>query len=269
MHNVKDLIVKCDRDKLCKEFLLLCKDIPEDKYDVFRAVFFDFLDRISAKEADKNDDQIVICSTAYDHWDVVSYPGSAVYSVSDIVKYFRKNEAYEKLNGVPLESLRDEDISELDEKDKELLNKRNDYDIKGGESYPGYIQGCAYEFSDWSEILGFMVPDYVYESDDGCVFAAAVIYEMTFFGYEEEKMLSEREKLYESMEETERLLKMPEEEQKKHFTTIEELFAEIGYTDDRTEAEKERDEKSLIRSNVLSSISRYREMRKVYNELMV
>lgn len=65
--------------------------------------------------------------------------------------------------------------------------------------------------------------------------AAAVIYEMTFCGFMDEEVEAERQKLQEAIEESEAVKKLSEEEQKKHFKSIEAVFAELGWQDKRTE----------------------------------
>ena len=65
--------------------------------------------------------------------------------------------------------------------------------------------------------------------------AAAVIYEMTFCGFMDEEVKAERQKLQEAIEESEAVKKLSEEEQKKHFKSIEAVFAELGWRDKRTE----------------------------------
>lgn len=65
--------------------------------------------------------------------------------------------------------------------------------------------------------------------------AAAVIYEMPFCGFMDEEVEAERQKLQEAIEESEAVKKLSEEEQKKHFKSIEAVFAELGWQDKRTE----------------------------------
>ena len=65
--------------------------------------------------------------------------------------------------------------------------------------------------------------------------AAAVIYEMTFCGFMDEEVEAERQELQEAIEESEAVKKLSEEEQKKHFKSIEAVFAELGWRDKRTE----------------------------------
>ena len=68
--------------------------------------------------------------------------------------------------------------------------------------------------------------------------AAAVIYEMPFCGFMDEEVEAERQELQEAIEESEAVKKLSE---KKHFKSIEAVFAELGWQDKRTEEEKWKD----------------------------
>ena len=58
--------------------------------------------------------------------------------------------------------------------------------------------------------------------------AAAVIYEMTFCGFMDEEVEAERQKLQEAIEESEAVKKLSEEEQKKHFKSIEAVLRNLA-----------------------------------------
>ena len=58
--------------------------------------------------------------------------------------------------------------------------------------------------------------------------AAAVIYEMTFCGFMDEEVKAERQKLQEAIEESEAVKKLSEEEQKKHFKSIEAVLRNLA-----------------------------------------
>ena len=61
-------------------------------------------------------------------------------------------------------------------------------DIKDGESY-------AIEFMDWSDWLGSNVVEKAVEKLGSVIFVAECLKEMTFLGFEEERMTEEREEL--------------------------------------------------------------------------
>lgn len=55
----------------------------------------------------------------------------------------------------------------------------------------------------------------------------------------EESQEKRRNELDESIRNTNEILKLPGEEQEKHFHPVEDLFTELGIIDERTEKEKE------------------------------
>lgn len=58
--------------------------------------------------------------------------------------------------------------------------------------------------------------------------AAAVIYEMPFCGFMDEEVEAERQELQEAIEESEAVKKLSEEEQKKHFKSIEAVLRNLA-----------------------------------------
>lgn len=70
----------------------------------------------------------------------------------------------------------------------------------------------AFEVSPWDEILGYEI-DVRNACDVGATeLCAAVIWDMTFFGFDEGRVGAERQKLHEAAREAEEISKLPEEE---------------------------------------------------------
>ena len=86
-------------------------------------------------------------------------------------------------------------------------------DIKDGESY-------AIEFMDWSDWLGSNVVEKSVEKFGSVIFVAECLKEMTFLGFEEERMAEEREELNRRVES----IKSGEAE----FLSSEEFFAKLS-----------------------------------------
>ena len=78
-------------------------------------------------------------------------------------------------------------------------------------------QGYAFELSPWREVLGYEVNIANAREVGVAAFCAAVLYEMTFFGFDEKAVDAERQKLYDSLHEAEELDKLPPEERAKQF----------------------------------------------------
>ncbi len=100
-------------------------------------------------------------------------------------------------------------------------------------------QGYAFELSPWREVLGYEVNIANAQEVGIAALCAAVLYEMTFFDFDEEAVEAERQKLYDSLHEAEELDKFPPEERAKHFFSAEEVFAGLGIPDPSEEERQE------------------------------
>ena len=87
-------------------------------------------------------------------------------------------------------------------------------------------------------------------------FCAAVLYEMTFFGFDEKTVDAERQKLYDSFREAEELDKLPPEERAKHFFSAEEVFAELGIPEPSEEKQQET-HRQMCREVLLTRLRSY------------
>ena len=148
-----------------------------------------------------------------------------------------------------------EDIEELTEEEIERLAHIRDFP----ESY-------AFEFSPRNEILGYEI-DARNACDVGAAeLCAAVIWEMTFYGFEEAKVEAERQKLDEALREAEEICKLPEEEQGKHFIPAEEVFAELGLPK-QSEEEKQELHRKLCREVLTNNLRTYQALQKYATEI--
>ena len=82
-------------------------------------------------------------------------------------------------------------------------------------------QCYAFELSPWREILGYEVNIANAREVGIAALCATVLYEMTFFGFDEKTVDAERQKLYDSLREAEELDKLSPEERAKHFFSAE------------------------------------------------
>lgn len=267
MLTVKELIKRCNRERLTAEYVKLI-DLPIEEYDDFKTRFWAFIDKLKAMEHTASDNDIVINTSCFDFDMEDHYVDSSVYKIDDIKRYFEHIDFFDELDGRTAETLTDSEIQTLYQKYIEFMGKRKKRDAKEDvAAYLEWPQAFAYEFSPWSEILGYLIPDHILESDEECSYAAGIIYEIAFFGYDEGEQAKEREKLDESIKEAKEIEKLPKEEQEKHFIPAEKVFKELGYVDERTKEEKERDRMLNRKSMALNALLSYRELRRIYNEL--
>ena len=267
MLTVKELIKRCDKERLTAEYIKLI-DLPIEKYDRFKVYFGAFIDQLIDKEYIVSDNDIVINADCFSLDMENHYVDSSVYYIDEIKRYFVDVDFFDELDSRSIEALSDSETETLFKKYSEFLDKRkkNDTQEETIDIYE-WPQSYAYEFTQWNEILGYLIPNHVIGSDEECSYAASIIYEMTFFGFDESEQIKEREKLDESIKEAKEIEKLQKEEQEKYFIPADKVFEELGYVDERTEEEKERDKMINRKSIVLSALLAYRVLRQVYNEL--
>lgn len=122
-------------------------------------------------------------------------------------------------------------------------------------------QGYAFELSPWCEVLGYEVNIANAREVGVAAFCAAVLYEMTFFGFDEKTVDAERQKLYDSFREAEALDKLPPEERAKHFFSAEEVFAELGIPEP-SEEERQETRRQMCREMLINSLRTYQMLEK-------
>ena len=122
-------------------------------------------------------------------------------------------------------------------------------------------QGYAFELSPWREVLGYEVNIANAQEVGMAAFCAAVLYEMTFFGFDEKAVDAERQKLYDSFREAEELDKLPPEERAKHFFSAEEVFAELGIPEP-SEEERRETHRQMCREMMFNSLRTYQMLEK-------
>ncbi len=122
-------------------------------------------------------------------------------------------------------------------------------------------QSYAFELSPWREVLGYEVNIANAQEVGIAAFCAAVLYEMTFFGFDKEAVDVERQKLYDSLHEAEELDKLPPEERAKRFFSAEEVFAELGIPEP-SEEERQETHRQMCREMLINSLRTYQMLEK-------
>lgn len=122
-------------------------------------------------------------------------------------------------------------------------------------------QGYAFKLSPWCEVLGYEVNIANAQEVGAAAFCAAVLYEMTFLGFDEKTVDAERQKLYDSFREAEELDKLPPEERAKHLFSTEEVFAELGVPEP-SEEEQQKTHRQMCREMLINSLRTYRMLEK-------
>ena len=210
--NVKELIQSAPRSELIDDSLALM-DTPPERMEAAKERFGEFLDRLESVEP---------TSTGY----VIL----GVIYVEDGKERLEANLYCEsELPGLA------EIKGELAKFDSVSDAERLCHEVSNTKRY-------AYEYTPWSEILGFRVLCSNARDVGIANLAAAVLYEMTFFGFNEENVKAEREKLDAAIAEADLSTGMS--------ISAEELFARYGWRDERTEEEKENERLVTIREQM-------------------
>lgn len=232
---VKDLIKKVPVDEFLEEYKTREEPVNEDM-EKSRIFFIHFFDNLLKKTPVESG--FVILGTNYlDSFEDGEIFETSAYDKADLEKFKRipviDNTDKAAIRGVSL------DI-------KEKIMHR----YRLPESY-------AYDFTPWDEILGMEVDENNLAEFSPAKVLSDIIYEMTFTGYEEEEVQEQLDKIKQSIDEVEEILKLPEEEQSKHFITADELFSELGYTDERTEEEKKATHEKAMRDMFENWLRKY------------
>ena len=162
---------------------------------------------------------------------------------------YRKEEFF-GWNGEPKELSEIESVQKLSDAEVESLLGR-------GSSLTSY----GFDFAPWNEILGYELLEENIADIGAIALAAAILEEMTFFGYTEGDAEEQWQEVEERVEEAERYLALPPEERERHFRTLEEVMQELGLPQESPE-EKEAGDKLFRREVVENRMREYRALQK-------
>lgn len=230
---VKDLLDSCNIENVTSTIMEIASVDESDRVSVKKAHSL-YIQRIrSIEPVDTNH---IIFGVSYLN-DGNEIPDALLFSKNEINENLLADSVFSKLENIQSLSLRD--IEQI----LETTTLPTNY---------------AFEFSPWNEILGYelFVPNINSFGADKLL--AVIIYEMTFCGFTEEEHQKEVQKLRETIAETESIHNLPEEEQKKYYKNAEDVFAELGYKDTRTEEEKQREREQLYRETLINKINTYK-----------
>lgn len=180
--------------------------------------------------------------------DTETYIAPSVYRMEDLKKYRPKTEIF----GLDVNALSNEEVNQWLDWIKEQP----------------YLTSYGYDFSPWEDWLGLMVDEESMERHGIARSLAGILLEMTFNGVTREDQEERRDELRALADELDELiLQMPEEEQKKHLHSLDELREEIGWKDERTQEEKDADMNRLRREMLKNCIMTEQNLQSVCNSL--
>lgn len=238
--NVKDLIFSIPATDLADAYVAK-QDVPPEKRDQAVERVIAFIESLKDKAPKDTNHLILGIQIVDDDEDngKCEFLDACLFKKDDLVAKFDWDSPLYRVT--TLEGLTDEQI-------KELAQTRILPD-----SY-------AYDLSPWAEILGYEVdPDNAFEVGP-VPLAVAVLWEMTFFGFDEAHVDAEREELRRRAEELDEILKLPKEEQEKHLIPAEKIFADMGLLE-YTEEEKQTVHRRMTREIAENGLRKYQAMR--------
>ena len=234
--NVKDLIFSIPTADLADTYVAK-QEIPPEKHDRAVERMTAFLQSLKDK-APKDTNHLILGIQIVDDDEDDGrreFLDACLFKKDDLVAKFDWDSPLSRVT--TLEGLTDEQI-------EELAQTRTLPD-----SY-------AYDLSPWAEILGYEVdPDNAFEVGP-VPLAAAVLWEMTFFGFDEAHVDAEREELRRRAEELDEILKLPKEEQEKHLIPAEKVFADMGLPE-HTEEEQQTAHRRISREIAENGLRKY------------
>ena len=124
--------------------------------------------------------------------------------------------------------------------------------VHGGGDLPN---NYCFDFTPWENSLGWRVDPENIKTVGATPFSAYVLEELSFNGIDQDSQQERIGELTERVEETKRIFELPEEEWPNYFTKANDVFKELGFTDDRTKEEKERDEFNMRYDIIYNYIS--------------
>jgi len=101
-------------------------------------------------------------------------------------------------------------------------------------------------FAEWPKVMAWTISKSIFQDMDKYTAAAHIMWEISFCGYTEEEQQAEREKLDESIKES--------EEHPEKLIPAEDVFEKLGYKDERSPEEKAFDKDIIIQEQQQNTV---------------
>lgn len=206
---VKDLIFSCDIDDILKASMAFkMDDITEED---FKLILKKYIESLKSIDPQKGHGSIVVYSVIEEDSNI-PYNSSCVFFGGDRTKLEKSYHAVQDFKTHIQDAI--------------TLYEKNANEFQETFYCPELY---AFELTPVEKILGYDVAVTAYDKSPAEL-AATIIDEMTFIGYTEEAKEKEKEILSSRAKEVEEIMKLPKEEQDKHFVSLEDVFAELGFS---------------------------------------
>lgn len=188
---VKELIEQCPVETVVSEVLTLCC-VDENEQTSVRGSYTAFVENLKKRQAVETEHLLLGIKDIEETKEKIEI---LLYACKDLHRF---------LSGDPPRI----DVAELDAfspEDMEQLLERVDLPKEN-----------RFEFSPWNEVLGYKLDSQNLNDIGSLKFVAAIVYEMTFWGFTEEEAEAERKRLQEAVGESMLLQNYSLEKEEKH-----------------------------------------------------
>lgn len=243
---LKDLILTHTAKEVCSVYFDMYYAEESDATKLKRGHhnFCEFYNKLKDIEPILSDSIILVC---YEYFDGHRILGTQLFDTEEVEQEFDVNSPLKDIKATEIETMSNEEIQKIVQ-DSNLP------------------QHYSYELLRWEQTLGFEVSKSNIRSVGTLQALSAILYELSFFGYDEETKKEEYRKLNEALKESEQFKKLPIEEQRRQTMTVEEVFGNFGIEDIRTEDEKEAFHRQICVDNLRTIIERYNVLAVYYRE---
>lgn len=215
--NIKSLIFQQSFPEVLEEFRS-CHKIPEEKLPQLEAALQGLWDELQATEPLPSDDVLFLVERIEQG---ERYLDFGTYKLQDLELWQKAPSSH-----IPLPSL-----SEIFQ-----LSKEQCLDFIHKQNLP---QGYFFTYSSRNTVLGFQIHPTNVEYFGALPYVVEFLSELTFFGFQEEDVVAERDELDRIAKEADEARLLSPEEQAEYFTPADKIWEKLGIVDTRTEEERE------------------------------
>ena len=201
---------------------------------------------------------------------LTEYEGAAIDSYDSLLLYSINMQFGEKVEDACLFNLKElKEKFHVDDRIENLINNRNinELTMEEIEKIIKILHGLipdsyAFEFEKWRDILGYRLSPFNIEFNKKKLskFVQLIVYEMTFFGFNEQTKQDECDELFRRKEEVDKYMELPEEEREKHFVKFEDIFRK----EDKDSDEEEYNHYTAQREILYNMINTYKILKRDY-----
>lgn len=265
MKTVQEVMAMCDKRKVVAAYIILCNKMLHNR-TISR--LYQLMDELQERKVEPSKEYIVISEFNYKNHRVRFE--SYVAKCNDIVEYFRPLDYFDEFEEKETKELEmllgPSAVLSLTKKYDEILKQYKNYET---DSYPGWVESYSYELVPWDSTLGYLVPDHILDSPNKCTYIAAVLYEMTFWGFYEEEVQDAADEYAGRSDQTDYDLKSLSKEdfEEKYTASWNDFIKDLDTTFEKAEDAEEEDKSTESKNYIIKKILNYREMKKTYADL--